>query len=230
VDKIDTIQKLVMVLNFLVPGFIWYSVYSQFVSRREKPFADNAILFVFLSCVNFALWIGPLYFLAIDDIISGHPIKTCFLWFVVLFLSPVVLGLLSGYGSSKDLYFRFLRWCGLNPKHPTPTSWDYLFSDSESKWLIVTFKDGSNVAGYWGENSFASSNPLERDVYLETVWSADGKGKWKETQPNNGILIRADEIRAIEVWNNQETTNGKTKQKTVKHQRRLQGRKRTTRT
>jgi hypothetical protein len=116
----------------------------------------------------------------------------------VLFVSPLAVGVVLGIAHQKN-YPNWLRQItGIAMIHPIPTSWDYAFSTGESCWVIVTLKDGSQVAGFWGPSSFASSDPKERDIFIEKVFKIPKRGAWKEVPRTSGILLRGDEIQHIE--------------------------------
>ena len=80
-----------------------------------------------------------------------------------------------------------------------PTGWDWIFSRTEECYVIVTLKDGTEVAGYFGTNSMASSDPDRRDIYLEKVYKIpeDG-GIWEIVDGSLGIHIDGSEIALVE--------------------------------
>ena len=49
------------------------------------------------------------------------------------------------------------------------TSWDWKFGgiNSQKQWILVTLKVGSTFAGYYGKHSFTSSDPTNRDIYIQ---------------------------------------------------------------
>lgn len=53
----------------------------------------------------------------------------------------------------------------------------------EPHWILVTFKDSTRVAGYCGRESFISSDPSERDIYIERVYDVDDNGTWIPIDP-----------------------------------------------
>jgi hypothetical protein len=115
-------------------------------------------------------------------------------------VSPALLGVISGKLSSRDWLRRFLMRVGLEPIHSIPTAWDYYFSRTPPVWLLVTLKDGSRVGGFFGEKSFASSDPGERDLFIEDVFRVVEDGEWQPVPRNNGIFIKGEEIKHIEIW------------------------------
>lgn len=94
-----------------------------------------------------------------------------------------------------------LRVFGLSLVHPTARSWDWVFHRVDPCFVLVTLKDGSQCAGYWGVNaagtqSFASSDPKERDLYISQVFEISDEGPWRPTPKS--IFIAAGEIRTVE--------------------------------
>ena len=65
-------------------------------------------------------------------------------------------------------------------------------------FVIITLQDDSTVYGFYGENSFASSEPDERDIYLEKIYDIDEKNKWIENKECLGIHISQNQIKTIE--------------------------------
>ena len=124
-------------------------------------------------------------------------------WFVWLFVIPLVVGFAlatiqnAQIGNwARSALARF----GLSPVHPIPTAWDWKFSDGNKQWVLVTLTDGSQVAGYWGSESFVSSDPTERDIYIQKIYALDpATGNWKEAG-DSGILIASGQVQTIEFW------------------------------
>ena len=66
------------------------------------------------------------------------------------------------------------------------------------QWVLVTLKDGTRFGGFYGAQSFTSSSPDERDMYIQWVYDIDEDGTWSVPDSENGLLIAAGEIRTIE--------------------------------
>lgn len=87
------------------------------------------------------------------------------LWLFVFFVAPLTLGLLLGFIWQRDIHRRLASTIGIRITHPIPNSWDYMFSSiTEAAWLLITLTDDRQVAGYFGPESFASSDVNERDI------------------------------------------------------------------
>ena len=49
-----------------------------------------------------------------------------------------------------------------------------------------------------GLDSFVSSDPSERDIYVQEIYHIDDEGNWKSQ--NHGALIASGEVSTIEFW------------------------------
>ncbi len=88
-----------------------------------------------------------------------------------------------------------------NAPHPTQSPWDYVFSQRKSYWVIVTLKDGVQIAGLYSSNSFASSAPSPEQIYLEQSWKLnDSEGFEREHNQTDGVIIISSEISHIELF------------------------------
>lgn len=94
---------------------------------------------------------------------------------------------------------------GMRAVHVLPTAWDWKFGALAPSWVTVTMKDGSRVSGFVGPSSFASSDPRERDLYIEQVWVVDAANNWTR-HADWGVLIPHGEIRCIEFMPDGERT------------------------
>lgn len=187
-------------LSFLVPGFIIAKVRGQFVTGRRQRIGQELLEYATLSAFNFAIFSWLIYLLANIDWSVG--VKALG-WATVILIGPVVLGTVSRitaqkYWAFKLLRSRPLRFIGAKPVHLVPTAWDWKFARMERQWVLVTLKDGTRFAGMCGERSFISSDPTERDLYLEQICDIDDDDTWTPTRKS--VLITHGEIRTIEFW------------------------------
>ena len=120
-------------------------------------------------------------------------------WFALILVGPTILGLLLGVNIQTDAFRRFLQWCRLNPVHVIPTAWEWKFRGMSEQWVLVTLKDGTRFAGFCGSGSFMSSDPEERDIYIERIYDIDDDNRWIP-RGEKGLLVAAGEVRTIEFW------------------------------
>lgn len=178
----------------LVPGMIILYLRSQFTTGRLG--LSNALLsYLSVSCVYYAL-VFPIANLPwIRELDYQDPLG----WIFLVFLGPAVFGALLGVDIQRNYTRGFLRRAGLNTVHAVPSAWDWKFNKVQQlKWVVVTLKDGTQIGGFYGEDSFASSEPTERDIYLERSYRIDDEESCWSFESEEGILIVREEIKTIE--------------------------------
>ena len=195
-----------MIVGLLVPGLIVLFVRSQFLTGRRPSHSAALLSYLTISVIYYALALPLVHFvLSIDE--PGNS-KLLLVWFALIFVGPALLGLLLGVNIQKDLFRRVLQYCGLNPIHVIPTAWDWKFGNMTDEWVLVTLKDGTRFAGFCGGKSFMSSDPNERDLYIQWIYDIDDQNNWTP-RGDNSVLIAAGEVQTIEFWPyiSQENTN-----------------------
>ncbi len=188
---------LAMVLAFVVPGYIIGAVRALFLTGRRfiKP---EAQLFeaLALSTVNLAVCY-PLV-----AALVGHSERATWLidlaWLSVLVVIPVMAGILLGTAARKGWAQTIMHRLGISPVHAMPTAWDWKFGLCEETWIIATLIDGTKFAGYCGAKSFMSSDPAERDIYIESAFELDEANRWH--RKGSGVYIAQGQVSTIEFW------------------------------
>ena len=193
---LKSFDNLYLVLGFLVPGLIALFVRSQFVTGRSPPHAAALLSYLTVSVVYYAL---ALPFVGFVLSIQKPGYEKALAWFALAFVGPAVLGMLLGINIQKDLFRRVLQRCGLNPVHVMPTAWDWKFGGMKEQWVLVTLKDGTRFAGFCGQDSFMSSDPTERDIYIQQIYDLDDNNNWS-SPGDKGVFIAPGEIRTVEFW------------------------------
>ncbi|MDP9397508.1 MAG: DUF6338 family protein [Actinomycetota bacterium] len=104
------------------------------------------------------------------------------LWaLVLLFLIPAGLAALN--------FLRLRRgWTLRLTYDPTPRAWDYAFRDIDPTYVRVLTTEGVWLGGWYGPNSFASSYPEPREIYIETAHVMAEDGSFGAEQPGSGGL------------------------------------------
>ena len=192
----ESLDDLYFILGFLVPGMITLFVRSQFVTGRNPPHTAALLSYLTVSVVYYAL---ALPFVDAVLSISEPGYAKALSWFALVFAGPIVFGVLLGLNAQKGLLRRGLRWCHLYPVHVMPTAWDWKFGNMRGQWVLAILKDGTRFAGFCGEDSLMSSDPSERDLYIQWTYDVDENNKWS-SRGDTGVLIAAGEIKTIEFW------------------------------
>jgi hypothetical protein len=195
--QIDSLKTVAFTLIFLMPGFVWSAMLSVLVPGRSR---ESSFLGLFtLSCLNNSFWTWPFAYFFVTGLATRSPSLFAMFVFVAVFISPLLLGTISGRLAQREYMSHFLQRFGFRTIHSTPTAWDWHFSRQEELWARITIKDGSVIFGFFGSRSFASSNPDERDIYLEQVYTRTAEGV-RCVESTRGCLVKGDQISAIEFY------------------------------
>lgn len=187
-------ETLGLFLVFTVPGIIALYFRAQFIAGRLPAASEGAISYVTLSLAYHAIAYPiarPLY--------ASGTIEGWFMvfWFILIFMAPALLGLLLGLNIRKGWTKKLVNSFGLNTIHPVNCAWDWRFGQSGECWVIVTLKDQTRWSGYLGVNSFMSSDPTERDIFIEHVYDSGEDGQSWKTR-SSSVWIAHGEIQSLE--------------------------------
>lgn len=197
--KLENANDLFFVLAVLAPGFIFSAVLSQLVPRRQAGTTETLILgYLTGTAFNYAICGFPLYQVLTHGWLAGKPLAQAIVWFGTIFIAPMVLAIIVGAFIQHDWlswFFKFirLRWINL-----IPTGWDWKFSRTGECYVIVTLQNGAVVPAFYGPASMASSDPNQRDLYLERVYTIESDGPWKPVEGSGGIFIEGSQIAYVE--------------------------------
>ncbi|SWV62076.1 Uncharacterised protein [Klebsiella pneumoniae] len=187
-------SKIVIFLLFVIPGFISMKMYSVLRPNAIFDTSKAIIEIVSYSCINYAIWFIPVYFIESNKVYAAHPFAYFLFYLFILFASPTLLAF---------LFSRMREWdwlCKYMP-HPTGRAWDYFFGLKVPCWMIITLKDGKKIAGKYGANSFASSAPEPEQIYLEEHWELNSDGGFERQRTSTlGILILSKDIEHLEFF------------------------------
>lgn len=193
-----TVSAVLVILVFIIPGFISNSVFSLVFPRTEPGDTRTILTAITFSCLNYAFlsWLLILmwkesWYRSIGMLVG--------IAFVALFASPVAVALAfakmidTEWGRKVLARFRII--------NPVPKAWDYFFRQAIPCWVIATLKDGRVFAGLYGENSSASSFPAEEDLYLEKLCRLSAEGKIEGVAPYSmGGIIRMEYVASLEFF------------------------------
>jgi len=196
---IESTETLYLALGFVVPGLVIFYVRSMFITGRRPTHSENVLTYLVLSAVYYALTIHFIEkILAVEEPWTARAA----IWVVLTIVGPALLGLLLGMSTQRQYAKRIADRLNLTLVHVIPAAWDWRFSSLPrgGLFVMVTLKGDQTVAGFFGRNSFASSDTGERDIYIEEEYDVAETGEWMPRSAQVGIFIPASEIRYIEFW------------------------------
>ncbi len=195
----ETVNQVVTVILFLIPGFIFSRVFGFSIPMRSRETASLVLDSIAASCFNYALLSPLVWVLTRDDFSAKHLGWAGAGWFVILFVSPVILALLAirVIDSPRAKWIRRV----LRIAHPIPKAWDYFFRQGKSCWVLATLRDGRIVAGLYSTDSFASSYPDKEDLYLEKLCTLSREGKITGLmEGSQGAILQMGDVELLEFY------------------------------
>lgn len=190
-----SVDKLLLFIAFVVPGFVSLKAYEMLSLAAPKDASKQLVDAVAYSSFNYALLLWPIYEVETHGVRDTHP--TWYILFYVLVLLIAPLAWACGLWKLRVTQF-FQRTL----PHPTGKPWDYVFKRREPYWVIVTLKDGKQIAGRYDSKSFASSAPEVEQLYLEQAWKLSAEGGFERPRDQSaGILVLSSDIASVELFN-----------------------------
>jgi len=217
---LETFKGFLLFIVFLVPGFVFRTVEGQFVYLDKRLDWGRFALGLLTRSTFVYLPASPLIYHAWNKgWILAHPFWSALAAIGVLLIVPAILGLLSGIVRQKQ----FFLWCierihlRTFEQHHIPTAWDRVFSQTdEPSWVILTFKDGSKVYGWFGVDSYASSDHNERDLFISHAVAIhpkdNGEPHLEFVKGTKGVYVKADDLRSVEFIEHQSEDENQTSQ------------------
>lgn len=185
-------NKLFLFIAFVVPGFVAIKVYELLAPSKSGESSKQLVDAISYSCLNYAILLWPIYLVETSSLKLTNLNYYLFFYFSVLFVFPTLLVILWRWLRELEIVQKFV-------PHPTQKPWDYVFSQRQCHWVIVTLKNGEKIAGMYGPNSFASSAPAEEQLYLEEQWMLNDAGGFeRRVEQTSGIIILSSEIMFVE--------------------------------
>lgn len=182
------IENLYLILFFIVPGIVIVYVRSRFITGRMPSMSENVLSFLVLSLVYYSLTIP-----FIEELSSiKEPWKLRALtWVCLTLIGPAILGFILGLCSQKEWFSWIFDKVDVCTIHVIPTAWDWKFSKIPrgGQFLMITLTNDQVVVGFFGPNSFASSDSTERDLYLEEEYILSEDKQWLPRPDKVGFLV-----------------------------------------
>lgn len=189
-----SIDKLILLLYFFVPGFLSLKFYQLLFAQEKIDFSRSLYEAIGLSFINFTIFFYVIYLINKPDFVELYPWFYYLITVVIIFITPLLLT----YGFSKIQKSNFFQKYFVSPEK---VPWDWHFSKRESYWVIVTLKDGRKIGGKFGLKSRASASPKSKEIFIEDIWKLDDNYKFIESvKRNKGVIITEGNILTIEFF------------------------------
>lgn len=190
-------------LLLALPGFISLKAYGLIHPVEDKSFKDSLLEAIAFGLMN-AIVLGPVANAVNSLGTQGWLWLMAYLWLLVSLIGfPIVWAFLLNWLLTK---IASKNW--ILSRHKT--AWDHYFSEREPSWVNIHLKDGTQILGWFGEKSHASSFPSSGHLYVEKVWSEDENGDPLSIPGSRGMIFRPDDYKFVELFdpNPEEVDNG----------------------
>lgn len=193
-------SNVYFVISVFVPGFIYSGVLSNFVPHRSHKEKEALLLrYVTGTAFNYAILSPFIYLLVVQHILTAYPIAAAASWFLIVFIAPAALALIRARIIQSDGLAWLYGALKLREINPIPTGWDWIFSTTEPCFILITLTDGTEIAGFFGKRSMASSDPDHKDIYIENVYTVPKDGDpWQPVDDSLGMHVDGSQIAFIE--------------------------------
>ena len=200
-------EVLILLLFLLAPGFVFIRVIDTLHPGRRATMGNQIIDVGFWSVAVLAVWFLPavLLFQRGPVLPSGlYPL----LLFVLIVLGVFITPLLLAYIFHRLELRGTLKNLGTKPS-PTPSDW--VFSHEAGNYYVRFHrKEGEDLGGYFGENSFAASSPNGKEIYVEEVWRLDEDGRFIErVEGTTGAIVHREDCDLIEFFETPKARGGR---------------------
>ena len=210
--EMDSIsQNVVVILQYLLPGFLAAWVFYGFTSYPRPPQFERVIqALIFTLIIQAAVYVEKTIFLQIGGYgnfgnWNNHSKIICST------ASAIILGILFSYFANNDKFHRFFRKIGITRETSFPSEWFGTFLKNVT-YIVLHLKDERRLYGW----------PIEWPSVPDRGHFLLVQASWLEGQkeiPIKGvesILIDANDVRWVEfmekTW---EVQNGKEKLKST---------------
>jgi hypothetical protein len=196
--------------RYVIAGFIIFLIRNAFVVGERPKLGDISLDVVLFGLVNqlvwqFIVWVSG-GFASMAKALSTSPqaftglkLDDNLIFYLEVLFLPIAIGLVSGKLLRNGWQSVALRTLSMPIVDPIPRAYDHVFSMRSEGFVIVTYKDGTQIFGYYGSDSRAGRDPNRSELYLERMYEP-GKddGQWKEVKPPRSVLLSLSELRSIE--------------------------------
>jgi hypothetical protein len=187
------IDKLILFLLFVIPGFISLKIYELVIPNEQKETSKQLIDAIAYSCINYAILFIPIIY--IETMKKDNTINSYLYYFFYLFvfiIAPIIWVIILKWLRERELFQKIA-------PHPTLKPWDYVFKQRKPYWIKITLINGQIIGGKYSTKSFASSSPAKEQIYLEESWVINANGGFeRKKNDTEGIIVMSDQISLIE--------------------------------
>lgn len=221
----ESFPQVLIFIGMLVPGFTFVAVRTAVVGWRtpdqgagwrtlEALFVSAAFIVAYALLVALvfgisALWTGAGTVAELRDWVqatwrSAPAALVAGLGFLLLIGIPAAsaLFLSSGrlaLGSTKRGWPKLL-WETVNRNRPTPRAWDHsAYGADAPRFVRILTSTGVYVGGEYAGDSYTSTYPYEKDIFIAHQWKMGKNGEFENLIPDSlGVWVPINDACQLE--------------------------------
>ena len=194
---VNSFESIMYTLKYVIPGYIILEIIRMITPSSKKTETEIVVQSIGYSILNYSIW--SFVFSLLEISFSNNTILLKVMQSVALILTGIITGVCIAVIKKKNIMGRILGLLKIDTTNSIPTSWDYVFSKYEPYWLEIGVSDRKVIRGLFYDNSFASSEPGEKDIYLEELYEKK-EDSWEKVRQTKGVWINHNEIRYIKFY------------------------------
>lgn len=201
---------LIILVAFVLPGFVTVLLQERTFKSAEDPTPFDRLL----RTVYYSVWcylllavVALVFGVSTDDIVGlydrydGDGAQLVWRGALAVLIPALVVAEATRWWEGSDAQDWVRKKLRINGRHRVPSGWDHFFAQGLRAPVRVTMKDGSQVLGYYGGDSFAAYSKDGGDLFLEAVYEATDDGGFGDAKPHcGGVWIKASDAVAMEVY------------------------------
>lgn len=199
-------------LVLIVPGVIFILVRSQFRGFRDVDrTVGGRILLAFVVSVIFdAVYIAVLGAAALERLQTGasfRPHEVAWAAWLFIAMGIVIPAIASWIVYGDGVLLRPLHNAVGKVRarltdsryEATPTAWDLAATTTNASWVRIRLSEESWVGGRFGNNSYFSTYPEPRDIFIEEQFEMSTRGEFGEpVRGSAGVWVAVTDDYLVE--------------------------------
>ncbi|EME19362.1 DUF6338 family protein [Rhodococcus qingshengii] len=199
-------QQALTVLLAVVPGFVYQGARAHFrgPTPDEREISVRVLRALALSGIfvlSYVMVLGSSLTSKLSDPVKylENPRWTAFWALVMVFVIPFLVAM-AVHVVKSAIQLPDFPWTKFFRIYNTiPTAWDFANDRLAPGFVRVLTKEGLWVGGYAGVQSFLTSYPETREIFVEEAWELDNDGAFLTVDDASaGMWIRCDDAQLVQ--------------------------------
>jgi len=207
----DSLAQVAIFILFVMPGVTFASVRTALGGWRSPDYSVGARILeaVFVSvlfCGTYALVFGTAAAIALTSVETARSLTAPTIALLGLFLVLVP----AAFGASTAVKFRWSiarngrKFPSVTKKtnfRSDPQAWDHkVLNNQQGCFVRIRTEAGVYYGGWYSTESFASTYPMPRDLFIESQWKMSPTGDFLGKMTNTRGLWLAVTDKCVVEW------------------------------